>query len=149
MIIIRELIPDDLTQLIDLYKQLDSNNINIDINNAKKIIEKSMKTEMIKYLVAEDNGKIIASCYLVIIPNITNNCRSIGFIENVITDENYRGKGIGKNIIRKAIELSKNENCYKVILQSGMKRERAHTFYEKLGFDGESKKAFDLRLEEN
>ena len=149
MIIIRELIPDDLTQLIDLYKQLDSNNINIDINNAKKIIEKSMKTEMIKYLVAEDNGKIIGSCYLVIIPNITNNCRSIGFIENVITDENYRGKGIGKNIIRKAIELSKNENCYKVILQSGMKRERAHTFYEKLGFDGESKKAFDLRLEEN
>ncbi|OHD51613.1 MAG: GNAT family N-acetyltransferase, partial [Spirochaetes bacterium GWE2_31_10] len=113
------------------------------------IIEKSMKTEMIKYLVAEDNGKIIGSCYLVIIPNITNNCRSIGFIENVITDENYRGKGIGKNIIRKAIELSKNENCYKVILQSGMKRERAHTFYEKLGFDGESKKAFDLRLEEN
>ncbi|HBD96354.1 MAG: hypothetical protein A2015_10825 [Spirochaetes bacterium GWF1_31_7] len=121
----------------------------LDINNAKKIIEKSMKTEMIKYLVAEDNGKIIGSCYLVIIPNITNNCRSIGFIENVITDENYRGKGIGKNIIRKAIELSKNENCYKVILQSGMKRERAHTFYEKLGFDGESKKAFDLRLEEN
>ena len=121
----------------------------LDINNAKKIIEKSMKTEMIKYLVAEDNGKIIGSCYLVIIPNITNNCRSIGFIENVITDENYRGKGIGKNIIRKAIELSRNENCYKVILQSGMKRERAHTFYEKLGFDGESKKAFDLRLEEN
>ena len=121
----------------------------LDINNAKKIIEKSMKTEMIKYLVAEDNGKIIGSCYLVIIPNITNNCRSIGFIENVITDENYRGKGIGKNIIRKAIELSKNENCYKVILQSGMKRESAHTFYEKLGFDGESKKAFDLRLEEN
>ena len=70
-------------------------------------------------------------------------------IKRLVVDEEYRGKGIGKNIIRKAIELSKNENCYKVILQSGMKRERAHTFYEKLGFDGESKKAFDLRLEEN
>ena len=30
MIIIRELIADDLTQLIDLYKQLDLNNINIE-----------------------------------------------------------------------------------------------------------------------
>jgi len=34
-----------------------------------------------------------------------------------------------------------------VIIQSGIEREEAHKFYEKLGFDGKSKKAFELRLE--
>ena len=77
---------------------------------------------------------------------MTRNGKSIGFIENVITDKEYRRKGIGKNIMENAINYAKTQNCYKVILQSGNKRTEAHKFYELLGFDGESKKAFDLRL---
>jgi hypothetical protein len=34
-----------------------------------------------------------------------------------------------------------------VILQSGIARTEAHQFYENKGFDGESKKAFDMRLD--
>jgi GNAT superfamily N-acetyltransferase len=74
--------------------------------------------------------KIISSCYLAIIPNLTRNGKSNGFIENVITDEKYRNMGIGKGLIKMAVEYGKQNNCYKIILQSSLKRKENHIFYE-------------------
>lgn len=45
-----------------------------------------------------------------------------------------------------AVDDAKAHNCYKVILMSAMYRTEAHKFYEKLGFDGGLKKAFDFRI---
>ena len=39
--------------------------------------------------------------------------------------------------------------CYAVYIPSGADRTEAHLFYENKGFNGESKKAFDMRLEGN
>ena len=50
-------------------------------------------------------------------------------------------------MIGMAVGFAKERHCYKVILQSGKARTEAHRFYERIGFDGESKKAFDMRLE--
>ena len=138
---------EDLFGIIKLYKQLDEDNgyLNNNIEELNKIWENICKNN-IKYYVAKDNGKIIGSLYVCIIPNLSRNGKSIGYIENVITDEKYRGKGIGKKLMEMAINYSKENNCYKVILQSAIKWTGAHKFYEKLGFNGESKKAFDLRL---
>ncbi|MDR0400515.1 MAG: GNAT family N-acetyltransferase [Treponema sp.] len=58
----------------------------------------------LKYFIAIENNKIVSSCYVAIIPNLTRNGKSNGFIENVITDEKYRKKGIGKRLIKMAIE---------------------------------------------
>ncbi len=136
---------NDLFSLLELYKQLDSKNKNITEIIEKNIWE-NIENQNIKYFIAKDDGEIIASCYICIIPNLTRGGKSIGFIENVITDIKYRGKGIGKNIIENAIKYAKEQNCYKVLLQSGKERTDAHKFYESLGFDGESKKAFELRF---
>lgn len=81
-----------------------------------------------------------------IIPNLTRGGKSIGFIENVITDTEYRRKGIGKTVVKNAIEHAKAQNCYKIILQSGNKRTDAHKFYESIGFDGGTKRAFEIRF---
>ena len=99
-----------------------------------------------QYFVAKVNGRIIASCYVSVIPNLTRGGKSIGFIENVITDAAYRRKGIGKTIVQHAIAYAKMQNCYKVVLQSGNKRTDAHRFYEFIGFDGETKRAFEIRF---
>jgi hypothetical protein len=45
-----------------------------------------------------------------------------------------------------AIEYGKQINCYKIILQSSYKRKENHIFYEKCGFDGNSKRAFEIRF---
>jgi GNAT superfamily N-acetyltransferase len=136
---------EHLPMILELYKQLIPEENPIDIIVANNIWEK-IENNDIKYFIAMENKKIISSCYLAIIPNLTRNGKSIGFIENVITDEKYRKKGIGKKIMEMAIEYAKENNCYKVVLQSGIKRVEAHSFYEKIGFDGESKKAYEFRF---
>jgi GNAT superfamily N-acetyltransferase len=139
---------DDLVGILELLKQLVENigsSDNIDLKYANKIWEKIVNNN-IKYFLAKDNGKIIGSCYICIIPNLTYNGKSIGYIENVIVDKNYRKKGIGKKIMEMAIKYAKENNCYKVVLQSGIKRVEAHKFYENIGFNGESKKAYELRF---
>jgi len=136
---------EHLPMILELYKQLFPEETPIDINIANKIWEEIEDHDII-YFIAIENGIIISSCYLAIIPNLTRKGKSIGFIENVITDEKYRKKGIGKKLIEMAIEYGKQNNCYKIILQSGYKRKENHIFYEKCGFDGNSKRAFEIRF---
>jgi ribosomal protein S18 acetylase RimI-like enzyme len=137
----------DLFSILELYKKLGNNNdSSITIEEVYKIWDSNIENKNIKYFVAEENNKIIGSLYICIIPNLSHNVKSIGFIENVITDEKYRKKGIGKKLMGMAIEYAKENNCYKVTLQSGIKREEAHKFYEKIGFNGGSKKAFEFRF---
>ena len=100
----------------------------------------------ITYYVALDNEEVIGSCFITIIPNLSKGIRAFGIIENVITDKKYRGKGIGKKLMNMAIEKAKKEKCYKVQLMSNVKRIDAHKFYEKIGFDGASKKGFEIRF---
>ena len=135
---------DELFSLLELYQQLNSGDT-IDEATAKSIWQ-NIKNQDIRYFIAKENGKIIASCYICIIPNLTRDGRSIGFIENMITAEKYRRMGIGKTVMENAIKYAKEQNCYKVLLQSGNKRTDAHPFYETLGFDGTSKKAFEMRF---
>jgi len=134
----------ELYSLLELYQQLNADDVINDI--VAKDIWQNIEKQDIKYFIAKENGKIIASCYICIIPNLTRGGKSIGFIENVITDIKYRRKGIGKTVIENAIRYAEDKKCYKVLLQSGKKRVDAHFFYESIGFDGESKKAFELRL---
>lgn len=85
-------------------------------------------------LVAEVNNKIVATAYLVIIPNLTRSCRPWAQIENIIVDEKWRRKEIGRKLIEYAINIAKKNNCYKFFLTSNIKREDAHKFYKSLGF---------------
>ena len=137
---------DDLDAILELYKQLnDTNDSLFNLEKANKIWD-IIERNNIKYILAKENGNIIGSLYICIIPNLTFNGKSIGYIENVIVDKDYRKKRIGKKLMEMAVEYARENNCYKVVLQSGIKREEAHKFYENLGFDGESKKAFELRF---
>ena len=145
---IRQLHKDDLKSLLELYIQLDDGNKELNVENSESVWKEIEENKNIRYIGAVDNGKVVSTCYLVIIPNLTHFGRSICFIENVVTDKEYRRQGLGKRVIQKAIEIAKENNCYKAILQSGMQRTEAHKFYEKIGFDGNTKKAFNLKLEE-
>jgi len=58
--------------ILELYKQLLPEEAPIDINMANKIWDK-IEDNGIKYFIAIENGIIISSCYLAIIPNLTKN----------------------------------------------------------------------------
>ena len=146
---LRELNEKDLESLIKLYKQLDGDNGNFTAEDARKIWKTEIEgNKKIKYFGAVENGKVISTCYCLIIPNLTRLGSSIAFVENVVTDSEYRGQGLGRKVMEMAIEFARENNCYKVILQSASFRKEAHQFYKNLGFDGESKKAFIMKLKD-
>jgi GNAT superfamily N-acetyltransferase len=71
------------------------------------------------YVVADEDGKISASCNVAIIPNLTRSARPYAVIENVITHPDARRKGLGRKVMEKAMAFAGMHNCYKVMLLSG------------------------------
>lgn len=143
----RTLTGADLTSLLELYRQLDEDDEQSTLEQSERLWEEIESDPNIQYFGAVDNGKVVSTCYAVYIPNLTRGNRGICFIENVVTDKEYRKLGLASKVIDMAIEFAKEHHCYKAILQSGISRTEAHQFYEKKGFNGTSKKAFDMRLD--
>lgn len=98
------------------------------------------------YVGAVEDGEVVSTCYLAIIPNLTRGGRPIGFVENVVTDAAHRRQGLARRVLEEAVRIAREQGCYKVMLQSGAGRTQAHALYESIGFDGQSKRAFDMRL---
>lgn len=142
----RKLTEQDLPSLLELYKQLQPDDEASSEKKSKTVWQEIENNPDIHYFGAIDNGKVVSTCFAVYIPNLTRNSRGFCFVENVVTDKDYRNQGLASRVIDMAISYAKEKDCYKVILQSGIARAEAHRFYENKGFDGSSKKAFDLRL---
>jgi ribosomal protein S18 acetylase RimI-like enzyme len=142
----REAVLSDLNGILDLYPQLNPENARFPTDSARLIWDQILSNPAYRYFVAVDGGKIVASCNITLVSNLTMGCRPFAVIENVVTDNDYRGRGIGTKIIEMAVSFAKKSDCYKVMLLSSVKRTDAHAFYEKLGFNGTSKKGFEMRF---
>lgn len=145
--IVREIRYDELNELLEIYKHLNPDDPEILVDKkVESIWDEMMKDPNHFCLVIEADGMIIASCILVIIKNLTRNARPYALIENVVTHNDYRKKGYGTAILKKAIEIAKEQNCYKIMLMTGRKEESTLRFYEKAGFHRGEKTAFQIRL---
>ena len=94
---------------------------------------------MLRYFVVEFGGKIVATCTISIIPNLTRGARPYGLIENVVTHADYRGKGLAKALLKYTLDFAWAQNCYKVMLLSGTNRQAAHGLYKRAGFSKDEK----------
>ena len=62
--------------------------------------------------------------------------------ENVVTDSEYRGRGLATACLERAKEIAKAENCYRLILMTGSKLDSTLNFYRKAGYDDKEKTGF-------
>jgi len=88
------------------------------------------------------DGRLVASCMLAVVPNLTRGCKPYGVIENVVTHADHRKKGCGQAVLAEALALAWTLGCYKVMLLTGRKDEATLRFYESAGFDRHGKQAF-------
>ena len=146
MITVREAVKKDLDELLNLYLFLHEKNIqkNSDyLENTWKTIIEDINHHIV---VKEINGKIVSSCVCVIVPNLTRNIRPYALIENVVTNEGYRGKGYATECLNYAKETAIKNNCYKMMLLTGTKSENTLAFYKSAGYNSDDKIAFILWL---
>jgi N-acetylglutamate synthase-like GNAT family acetyltransferase len=96
-------------------------------------------------LVAEAEGRLVATATLGIVPNLSYRGKPWAFVESIVVDDWARGRGYGEALVRYAIQEARRAGCYKVSLTSNKRRSEAHRFYEKLGFTA-SHEGFRLTL---
>ena len=139
---IREISDKDYDGLMRLYMQLHDNPFPEKDASMIELWNRILADENHHIIVAEEDGKIVSSCVCVIIPNLTHNQQPYAFIENVITDETYRKRGLATACLNYAKEIAVKENCYKMMLLTGAKIESTLNFYEQAGYNRKDKTAF-------
>lgn len=68
----RTLTKNDIPSLIDLYKQLDPINESMQLEESQEIWKKICENKSIKYFVAVDGDKVVATCWSCLMPNMTH-----------------------------------------------------------------------------
>lgn len=139
---VREIREEDFDGLMNLYMQLHGNPFPEKDETVLGIWRRILEDKDHHIIVAEEDGKIVSSCVCVIIPNLTHNQQPYAFVENVITDEAYRKRGLATQCLDYAKELAVRERCYKIMLLTGSKQESTLNFYERAGYNRKDKTAF-------
>lgn len=139
---VREINEFDFNGLFELYTQLHGNPIPENTAELSALCRKILDDENHHIIVAEEDEKIVSSCVCVIVPNLTHGQRPYALIENVVTDEEYRCRGLAAACLDFAREIAVNANCYKMMLLTGSKEESTLRFYEKAGYNRNDKTAF-------
>jgi glucosamine-phosphate N-acetyltransferase len=78
-----------------------------------------------------DNDELNATASVLFEKKMLRGGSMVMHIEDVVVRKNQRGKNVGKELIQFLVELGKQRNCYKIILNCD---ESVKKFYEKCGF---------------
>jgi phosphinothricin acetyltransferase len=68
-----------------------------------------------------------------------------GWIEDVIVNKNYRGQGIGRNLVELLIKEGKIKNFNEFLLFTEDEKKPAINLYKSLGFDMDESKIYILK----
>ena len=86
-------------------------------------------------VIAEANGEIIGTMQLMFLPSLSYQGEMRAQIESVRVAKQYRGQGIGTDMMKWALEHAQERGCHLMQLTSHKSRRDAHRFYEKLRFE--------------
>ncbi len=139
---IREANTNDLSTILQLYLYLHEESVPDDTEHLRSTWKNIINDENHHLIVCEVDGKIVASCVCVIIPNLTRNVRPYAFVENVVTHGDYRNKGYATVCLNYAKQIAEEKHCYKMMLLTGSKEESTLNFYRNAGYNSSDKTAF-------
>jgi GNAT superfamily N-acetyltransferase len=135
----------ELSGLLLLYGHLHSHDEPLGTEVAKRIWHELQSSSRHQYVGAFVGTRMVATCALTVIPNLTRGGSPYGVIENVVTDPAHRRQGHGRLVLRKALSLAWFQGCYKVMLATGRRDAAVSRFYESAGFSPHEKQSFVAR----
>jgi len=141
MAIIREATELDIPRILELYEELVTSTAPAETGHTPSLDEYRRVFEQVcdmpghELVVAEENGEVIGTMVLLVVPNLSHSGLPWATVENVVTDQRFQRRGIGKLMMEYAIKYAREAGCYKLQLSSSKTRHEAHRFYENLGFE--------------
>ncbi len=133
---IRPAVKGDLPAVLRLYAQPDlDDGAMLPIAEAERVFDRMARYPDYTLYVAELDGRIVGTFALLIMDNLAHMGATSAVVEDVVVDATHRGHGIGSAMMTHAVVVCRSKGCYKMALSSNLKREKAHAFYDSLGFE--------------
>ena len=136
-ILVREATKADLPAIGKLLEDLTNamdNTEGIDIGIAIKTCEHLLKDASSHFLVAAREGTPVGFIYFTIRQTILHRSPS-ALIDELVVAEEYRGKGVGKQLVLAAIEKCRQLGCCEVEMSTEKTNLKARKFYKECGFE--------------
>ncbi|MDD4776081.1 MAG: GNAT family N-acetyltransferase [Syntrophomonas sp.] len=88
---------------------------------------------LVCYVAAEDHKiiSLVILCVYQVIPKLRNSTGKVGYVFNVYTLQEYRGRGLATELMARAIETAQRMDVKEIYL---IGEEKAIPLYERLGF---------------
>lgn len=136
----------DIEQLANLMNQEDICEHSFDssvpipsIKETKENIKESFKGKSTIFFVARTKEDILGTISVSI---DRRGKKKIGRIQDIVIDEKQRGKGIGKELVKKAEEYFKKKKCIRMQSFVREKNVNSQNFWKKQGFSLEKTNGF-------
>jgi GNAT superfamily N-acetyltransferase len=132
---LREAAQADLADVLSLYAQpsLDDGRT-LALEDARAVLSRFARYPDYRLFVACIQHKVVGTYALLIMDNLAHQGAKSAVVEDVVVARALQGQGIGRAMMRHAMECARHARCYKLTLSSNLKRAAAHAFYESLGF---------------
>ncbi|WP_406426293.1 GNAT family N-acetyltransferase [Streptomyces sp. NBC_01589] len=127
-------LPAVLALLADENRVVDPASVVVDEAYEKAFadIESDPRNEM---LVLVDGDTVLGCLQATYIPGLGKRGEERALIEAVRIRADRRGDGLGRELMKQAVDRARLRGCALVQLTSNKRRADAHRFYESLGFD--------------
>lgn len=137
-----EISPEGVEQLHVLMQELRS-----DADNTPRASLESMQALLqeknIVMVTVNDDDAIIGVATLYLMPKVG---KLVSHLEDVVVSSEYRGQGLGEQLVQKVIDLAKELGVASIALTSRPARVAANKLYQKLGFVQKETNPYTLKF---
>jgi glucosamine-phosphate N-acetyltransferase len=118
-------------QLIELYNCFEENK-ELNYKKFNDILKKILQNNNHNiFLYIDDTNNILGTITLLTEQKFIHNGKCVAHIEDFVVKKEYRSQNIGKDLMNYAINYAKQNNCYKIILDTDTK---LVNYYSNYGF---------------
>jgi GNAT superfamily N-acetyltransferase len=133
-LVLRAASAKDLPMILSLYAQPDMDDKLLSSEKALAMYNKMMAYPNYAIYIALSEEQIVGTFAILITPSLLHQDKSFAIVEDVMVAPKTQGKGVGKFMMNSALQVAAENDCYKLVLSSNLKRVIAHNFYKALGF---------------
>lgn len=138
-LVVREATPDDLGDVLALMAQ-DARSPGTPISAVPSPRQRSALDELVadpahQVLVGLVDGVVVATAHVTWLRMLSADGGLYCQVENVRTDEQHRGRGIGRELMTWIESAARDRGAARLQLTTHHTRADAHRFYERLGYE--------------
>jgi GNAT superfamily N-acetyltransferase len=126
---------EDLPILIQLYAEMDGETP-LPSDRAEKVFDEISQIPNYHIYLVFQHQQPVGTFTLLYVPTMMHRgYHKFAVLDSVTVIPQVRGQGIGRQMVKAAMQMSAEAGCYKLMLSSNIRRDRAHKFYQELGFE--------------